>query len=72
MRKKLYVAEEWTGSKWEPRYLQRGEFRWALNKAQALLGLCTRVRRVKTPAERNQYLHLSTIGDNTARTEWVN
>ncbi len=70
-RMKLYVVEEWSGDKWEPRYLQRGEFRWVLHKAQSLIGQCTRVRRVKTPAERDQYLHLNTIG-NKAKTEWLN
>ena len=72
MREKLFVIDEWTGSKWEPRYLQRGRFRWALNKAQSLLGPCTRVRRVKTPTELAQYRFLNLIGDLTARTEWVN
>ncbi len=71
-RRKLYVVDMHNGCQWEPRYLQRGEFRWVLNKAQSLMGLCTRVRRVKTPAERDQYLHLNTLGDTTARTEWVN
>lgn len=51
MREKLFVIDEWTDSKWEPRYLQRSKFRWVLNKAQSLIGLCSRVRRVKTPAK---------------------
>ena len=69
---KLFVIEQFTHEGWHPAYLHRGEFRWALNRAHALMGLCTRVRRVKTPAERDQYLHLTTMGDKTARTEWVN
>ena len=70
-RIKLYVVEEWSVDKWEPRYLQRGKFEWVLNKAQAMVGLHSRVRRVKTPGERDQYQHLDTLGIDLAITEWV-
>ncbi len=68
---KLFVIEEWVDG-WMPRYLQKGDFRWVLTKAQLLVGPCIRVRRVKTPAEHDPYLHLNTIGNRLTRTEWVN
>lgn len=68
---KLFVIEEWV-DRWMPRYLQKGEFRWVLTKAQLLVGPCIRVRRVKTPAECDQYRHLNIIGDLAARVKWVN
>lgn len=71
-RMKLYVVDMHNGKQWGPSYLQRGEFKQVFNRAQSLLGLCSRVRRVKTPAERDQYLHLNMVGDRLARTEWVN
>jgi len=71
---KLFVVEVLTKTGWIPRYLHRGEFRRILKKANlpAFLGIESRVRRVKTPAEQDQYLLLNIIGDRTARTEWVN
>lgn len=70
-RMKLFVIEQWVANEWRPTGLYQGKFRLALARAQSTGGRWARVRRVKTPAERDQYLHLTAIG-NVGRTEWVN
>ena len=71
-RIKLFVVQRWEGHRWESKHLHRGDFRTVLSYAQAKTGFCTRVKRVKTPAERDKYLDLDIRNPGIERTEWVN
>jgi len=71
-RIKLFVIQWQNGDKWESEYLHRGDFRRVLNYAQLKIGACIRVKRVKTPAERDDYLDLDIRNPGIERTEWVN
>ena len=75
MRRKLFVfvIDQWMEGKWEPQFLEIGLFKrilWAVKEARPDHDL--RVRRVKTPAERDQYPHLECIGGSIERAEWTN
>ena len=71
---KLFLVENYNGFTWIPVYIIKGHFRVILKDAQAEIGLCTRVSRIKTEAE--AILHtakgLPILDDDIAETEWVN
>ncbi len=79
---KLYVIETQDDGEWTPRYLHKGEYRLIVQEAETRKGSegynpCqVRVRRIKTPAERDQYNNKLffevDVKDFAARTEWVN
>jgi hypothetical protein len=72
MRVKMFVIDHWMDGKWVPQFLEKGLFKrilWTGREARPDRDI--RVRRVKTPAELDQYHHLDIIG-SIKRTEWVN
>ncbi len=70
---KLFVVENCVSpGVWHPVNLHEGSFREVLASAHARLGLCVRVKRVKTPAECGRLGHLPTVNPSIEAIEWVN
>ena len=70
---KLFVIESLVRpGVWHPVNLREGTFKDVLAGAQARMGLCVRVKRVKTPAERDRFDHLPTDTPSIEAIEWVN
>ena len=72
MRRKLFVIQDTDSKVCASLCLFKGDLRGALEYAQSNYGPNTRVKRVKTPAEFDNYSILDIHGDGFARTEWVN
>jgi hypothetical protein len=70
---KLYVVEQLVSpGVWHPVNLHKGSFQEVLANTQARLGLCVRVKRVKTPAEYEKFVNLHTLNPSIERIEWMN
>ena len=72
-RVKLFVIEVNKGGTWEPECLYKGNLREALEYVAGVYSdFGSRIKRVKTPAENEEFLSLVVVGEGEAQTEWVN
>ena len=72
-RVKLFVIEICKGGTWEPECLYKGNLKDALEYVAGVYSdFGSRVKRVKTPAEVDQFSKLEVMGEGAAQTEWVN
>jgi len=73
MRRKLFRIQTYQGDRWADVALYKGTFRSAMNYVrQVYEGGASRIKRIKTPAEYEQYMSLPIFGEGHARTEWTN
>lgn len=70
---KLFVIQVYQGDRWVSKSLYKGPFPVALLHAEGDHGsAASRVKRVKTPAELDQFSNLPVAGQGALQTEWVN
>ena len=73
VKAKLFVIQVSKGGEWEPECLYKGDLGQAMRYAERTYSNTgSRVVRVKTPAEYEEYAVLETLGEGFAITEWVN
>ena len=71
MRRKLFVVETYQGDRWVPVALYKGTILTALSFIRQDYEVSSgRVKRVKTPAECDQYMSLPIYGEVQESTEW--